>query len=61
MDKKERRDQIPAAVRAELLNKYKNTCQSCGATDVPLTLAYLIPLAEGGSAETDNLTLLCPN
>jgi hypothetical protein len=58
---KNRRYEIPSEVRAEILEKYKNTCQSCGAVDVPLSIAHLVPLTEGGSSNLENLTVLCPN
>ena len=61
MDKNNKRYQLSASARADLFKKYKNTCQSCGASNVPLNIAHIIPLAKGGSIKPDNLTLLCPN
>ena len=48
-----------SAIRQELLMKYDNTCQSCGVTGVPLELAHITPVSEGGSQEINNLTVLC--
>lgn len=48
-----------SSTRQSLLKKYGNTCQSCGITDVPLEVAHIIPLSEGGSIESDNITILC--
>lgn len=61
MDQKFKHYRVTGAVRRELLKKYNNTCQSCGAASIPLQLAHIIPLTEGGSSEIDNLTVLCPN
>lgn len=50
-----------AGMRKRLLDKYDNTCQSCGAMGVPLELAHITPIREGGSQESENFTILCAN
>lgn len=53
----------PAFFRRKLLEKYNYSCSICGAKneDVPLEISHFIPLCQGGEANEDNLTLLCPN
>ena len=48
-----------SAIRQALLKKFDNTCQSCGITGVPLELAHITPVSEGGSQEVNNFTVLC--
>ncbi|MEO1351790.1 MAG: HNH endonuclease signature motif containing protein [Cyanobacteria bacterium J06635_15] len=52
-----------AVLRRELLEKHNYSCSICGIKndDVPLEIAHLIPLYQGGDTSEDNLTLLCPN
>ena len=52
---------IPKSLRERLLKQYGSCCPVCGAKDVPLEIAYRIPLAQGGkSDDIDNLMVLCP-
>jgi len=48
-------------LREEALRRYGRACAICGADDVPLDVAYLVPIAAGGSNTIENLTILCPN
>ena len=48
-------------LRKALLEKYENTCQSCGITGVPLELAQITPIGTGGGQDIDDFTILCPN
>lgn len=52
-----------AALRQALLEKYNYSCTSCGVTnnEVPLELAHIVPISQGGENSEENLTILCPN
>jgi hypothetical protein len=52
-----------AALREKLLEKHGHACAICGVknAEVPLELAHLIPVSQGGETTEDNLTILCPN
>ena len=52
---------ITSAIRQAFLENHNHTCQSCGATNLPLQLAHVTPLSRGDADETNNLILLCPN
>ena len=54
---------ITAGLRQKLLEKYGYACAACGVNNekVPLELAHLVPLSQGGDTSEQNLTLLCPN
>ncbi|MCK4822644.1 HNH endonuclease [bacterium] len=58
-----RNRRISAGLRQKLLEKYGYACAACGVNNekVPLELAHLIPLSQGGDTSEENLTLLCPN
>jgi hypothetical protein len=53
--------QIPAQLRAEVLNRDNFTCQWCGAKapDVVLHIDHIIPVIRGGKTESRNLQTLC--
>ncbi|MFT6914741.1 MAG: hypothetical protein ACJAWL_001037 [Motiliproteus sp.] len=57
------RRNVSAKLRQLLLKKHNHTCVSCGTTDdiVPLELASIVPISEGGDFSENNFTLLCPN
>ncbi len=46
-------------VREYLLAKWDRACAYCGATDVPLNLDHIVPLARGGSNRVSNLACAC--
>lgn len=50
-------------MRNSIVNKHNNTCAMCSISgqDVPLELASIMPLHQGGSMTEENLLLLCPN
>lgn len=48
-------------VRDNLLNKFGERCQVCGATGIPLVLDHIVPISAGGTNDEGNLTLLCAN
>ncbi len=52
---------LTAAQKKRLIDEMGNKCAICGATGVPLEFDYIIPLHLGGSPETSNIRLLCPN
>ena len=62
-DNKSRNRRITAGLRKKMLKKYGYACAACGVNNekVPLELAHLIPLSQGGDTSEENLTLLCPN
>jgi len=49
------------AIKQFLLEKYKRTCQYCGATKVPLQVEHVIPKIRGGSNRITNLVIACKN
>ena len=62
-DKNSRNRRITAGLRKKMLEKYGYACAACGVNNekVPLELAHLVPLSQGGDTSEENLTLLCPN
>jgi hypothetical protein len=62
-EKNSRNRRITASLRQKLLEKYGYACAACGVNNekVPLELAHLVPLSQGGDTSEENLTLLCPN
>jgi 5-methylcytosine-specific restriction endonuclease McrA len=46
-------------VRGYLLQKWERRCAYCGAKDVPLQVAHIVPKARGDSDRVSNLTLAC--
>ena len=62
-EKHPRNRRITAGLRQKLLEKYGYACAACGVNNekVPLELAHLVPLSQGGDTSEKNLTLLCPN
>ncbi|ROL90232.1 endonuclease [Pseudomonas chlororaphis] len=63
MVKTDSRRQVLTKVRQLLLKKHNHACVSCGVTDevVPLEMASIVPLSEGGDFSEENFTVLCPN
>lgn len=57
------RRQVSAKFRQLLLQKHNHKCVSCGITNdiVPLELASIVPMSEGGDFSENNFTILCPN
>lgn len=57
------RRQSSAKLRHLLLEKHNHTCVLCGVTDdvVPLEIASIVPISEGGEISEENFTVLCPN
>lgn len=50
------------SVRRELARRAGNRCEICGfAFSNVLVVHHIMPVSLGGSAETRNLTLICPN
>ncbi|MBW2167454.1 MAG: HNH endonuclease [Deltaproteobacteria bacterium] len=62
-EKNSRNRGITAGLRQKLLEKYGYACAVCGVNNekVPLELAHLVPLSQGGDTSEENLILLCPN
>lgn len=52
------RTAIPAAVRAQVMERDEHTCQFCSATE-NLTLDHIIPWSHGGPDTVENLRVLC--
>jgi hypothetical protein len=54
---------IPRALREKIFNKFSNKCMICGIGNdsVPLDIAFIRPIVDGGEVVEENLTLLCPN
>lgn len=55
---RERRDPIPAEVRAEVFERDGHRCVKCGAVE-DLTLDHIHPWSLGGPDTADNLRVLC--
>lgn len=53
------RKAIPKRTRYEVLNRDGNTCRYCHATDSPLTIDHVIPVALGGTDDPSNLVTAC--
>lgn len=50
-----------SAKRQSLFDKYENTCQSCRTRGIPLEIAHIVPLRQGGTSNDNNIALLCRN
>ena len=50
-------------MRQKLLEKHDYACASCGISGekVPLELAHILSLSQGGDDSEENITVLCPN
>jgi hypothetical protein len=55
----ERRKPISKRVRYEVLRRDNHTCRYCHATDTPLTIDHVTPVALGGSDDPSNLVAAC--
>jgi hypothetical protein len=53
------RKAISRRLRFEILRRDNNTCRYCHATDTPLTIDHVIPVALGGTDEASNLVAAC--
>lgn len=53
--------QIVYGLRFKVLEKFRFTCQYCGAKapDVKLVVDHIIPIAQDGTSDLDNLTVAC--
>jgi 5-methylcytosine-specific restriction endonuclease McrA len=62
-EKNPRNRRITANLRQKLLEKYDYTCAACGVNNekVPLELAHLVSLSQGGDTSEENLTAVSPN
>lgn len=64
MDQALNKRRIPsAAMRANLIEKHNNKCAMCSISgeQIPLEMASITPLHQGGSLTEENFLLLCPN
>jgi len=50
---------ISKRTRYEVLRRDNNTCRYCHATDTPLTIDHVIPVALGGTDDPSNLVAAC--
>ena len=52
---------IPQTLRYKILNRDRNTCQSCGARapEAQLEIDHIIPISKGGKTDEKNLTTKC--
>lgn len=50
---------VTKRTRYEVLSRDGFTCRYCKATDVPLTIDHVLPVALGGSDKPDNLAAAC--
>jgi len=55
------RSHIPIKVKKKLIEEREGRCPVCGAHNVPLEVAHIIPIARGGTENPENLTVLCAN
>lgn len=61
-DPAETREEIPIALRYQVLERDKYTCQKCGrkkAPDVEVHIDHKLPWSYGGQTTIDNLQVLC--
>lgn len=60
-ENKNKRIGIPKALRHKILKRDRFTCTACGARapDVQLEVDHIIPVAKGGTDDSQNLTTLC--
>ena len=64
MDQTLNKRRIPsAAMRANLIAKHNNKCAMCSISGehIPLEIASITPLHQGGSMTEENFLVLCPN
>jgi 5-methylcytosine-specific restriction endonuclease McrA len=54
-----KRPHIPAALSAQLFARDENTCQYCGAMNVPMNLDHVFAFAQGGDTTLANLVVSC--
>lgn len=50
---------VSKRLRYEILSRDGFTCRYCGATDVPLHVDHVLPLALGGTHDSSNLATAC--
>jgi hypothetical protein len=55
------RTPIPKDIKDRLIKAAGGQCPVCGAENVPLETAHIIPIARSGAENPDNLTVLCAN
>jgi hypothetical protein len=58
-DSPDRRKPIPKRLRFAILARDNYTCYYCRATDAPLTIDHVLPVALGGTDEPSNLVAAC--
>lgn len=54
-----KRPAIPAAVRAEVMQRDGYRCSYCGTEQGPFALDHIVPRSKGGSDTSDNLQCAC--
>jgi len=52
---------IPKNIKDKLIESTGGKCPVCGAENVPLDIAHIIPIARGGTSAPENLTVMCAN
>lgn len=52
---------IPKSIKDELIENAGGKCPVCGAGNVPLHIAHIIPISRGGNSAPENLTVMCAN
>jgi len=59
--KKEKRKPLAKSIRIEILRRDDNRCQECGrtASQTPLEIHHITPVAKGGTDSMSNLITLC--